>query len=482
MCRAHPAAGRDTLGRPARKDPCLADFPLGPAGDPMPTSPPIVAIVGRPNVGKSTLFNRYAGWRRALVEDQPGVTRDRIAEEVEVEGRRVLLVDTAGLDPEADAGLPAAVQAQARAAVSDADAILFVVDGAAGVLPEDEEIARTLRRADKPVSLAVNKIDVPAHGDRVHEFHRLGFERTRAVSAEHGTGAWDALEELVALLPAPAVEEAAPDDGIRIAIVGRPNVGKSSLANRLAGAEHVVVSDVPGTTRDAVDIQLERDGERFTLVDTAGLRRAGRRTRTAERGSALMTVRALERADVALLLLDAAEGFTDQDARVAGLTRERGRPTAVLANKWDLVEDAERGAQMRRAIGHGLRFMSDAPVLAISARTGAGVGRLFETIRRLLDASRRRIPTADLNRWLRDAVARHEPAMAQRGTRRRPLKFFYATQTGVSPPTFVLFCTDPAAVQPAYRRFLENRLRERFDFEGTPVRLRLRSRKQGAGA
>jgi GTP-binding protein len=277
---------------------------------------PIVAIVGRPNVGKSTLFNRYAGRRRALVEDRPGVTRDRIACEVETLGRRVLLVDTAGLDPDAEAGLPAAVQAQAWSAIRDADAILWVTDSQSGVLPDDEALARTLRRTSKPVSLAVNKVDVPAHQDRVGEFHGLGFERTRGVSAEHGTGAWDAFDELVALLPEPAEPVPEEDAGIRVAVVGRPNVGKSSLVNRLAGDERVVVSDVPGTTRDAIDVVLEHEGERYTLVDTAGLRRAGRRHETTERVSALMTVRALERAEVALLLLDADEGFTDQDARV----------------------------------------------------------------------------------------------------------------------------------------------------------------------
>jgi GTP-binding protein len=242
----------------------------------------------------------------------------------------------------------------------------------------------------------------------------------------------------------------------------------------------VVVSDVPGTTRDAVDIRIERDGLALTLVDTAGLRRPGRRTRTAERGSALMTVRSLERAEVALLLVDASEGFTDQDAKVASLARERGCAVAVLANKWDLVSgDARRAEEVRRAIAHGLRFMSDAPVVAISARTGTGVGRLFRLIAELHEASARRIPTAELNRWLEDATARHEPAMAQRGMRRRPLKFFYATQTSTRPPTFVLFCTEPKAVQASYLRFLENRLRERFDLGGTPVRLRLRTRSEG---
>jgi GTP-binding protein len=442
-----------------------------------PESLPLVAIVGRPNVGKSTLFNRYAGHRRALVEDEPGVTRDRIAVEAEVGDRRVLLVDTAGLDPEAEEGLPAAVQSQAWAAVRDADAILFVTDGKSGLLPDDRELSRTLRRTQRPVTLVVNKIDLPAHADRVAEFHALGFARTRAVSAEHGTGAWDALEDLVAQIP----ERPAPPpevEGIRVAVVGRPNVGKSSLVNRLLGSERVVVSDVPGTTRDAVDVQLERDGEHFTLVDTAGLRRAGRRTRTAERGSALMAVRSLERAQVALLVLDAAEGFTDQDARVASLARERGCAVAVVANKWDLLGDhrEQRGEEVRRAIAHGLRFMADAPVLAVSARTGAGVEGLFGAIRRLHAATERRIPTAELNRWLKQATERHEPAMAQRGTRKRPLKFFYATQASTRPPTFVLFCTEPAAVKPAYRRFLENRLRETFELAGTPIRLRLRAR------
>jgi len=444
----------------------------------MRTALPIVAIVGRPNVGKSTLFNRFAGARRALVEDRPGITRDRIAEEVEVSLRRVLVVDTAGLDAEAEEGLPAAVQAQAQAAIDDADAILFLTDGQSGVLPEDESIARTLRRTDKPIALLVNKIDVPTHAARVGEFHALGFERTRAVSAEHGTGAWDALEEIVALLPAAEAPALAPA-GIRIAVVGRPNVGKSSLVNRLCGEQRVVVSDVPGTTRDAVDVRLERGDDVYTLVDTAGLRRAGRRDREAERGSAVMTVRALERAEVALVVIDAAEGFTDQDARVAALARERGCAVAVLANKWDLVGD--RADEVARGIAHGLRFMADAPVLRISAKTGAGVGRILERVRRLHEAAERRIGTAELNRWLQDAVRAHEPAMAQRGTRRRPLKFFYATQTATRPPTFVLFCTEPEAVQPSYRRFLENRLRESFDLEGAPVRLRLRAR-QGRSA
>jgi len=462
-----------------------------------PSPLPIVAIVGRPNVGKSTLFNRYAGRRRALVEDEPGVTRDSIAEEVELpDGRRALVVDTAGLDPDAESGLPAAVQAQARAAMAQADAILFVVDAKDGLVATDETLARALRRTSKPVSLVVNKIDHPSHAPRIADFARLGFAACHAVSAEHGGGAWDALEELVLRLPAPAAAEApdagadadtedteaAPRDaaeaGTRVALVGRPNVGKSSLVNRLLGAERLVVSDVPGTTRDSIDSRLELAGRAFTLIDTAGLRSPGRRTRTAERGSALMTVRAVERADAAVVVLDASEGPTDQDARVVALALERGRPVVLAANKWDLVagQGEARANELEASIRHALHFLPDAPLLRVSARRGSGVERILPAAERAASAGLRRIATSELNRWLRDAVTRHEPAMAQRGSRRRPLKFFYATQTGVRPPTFVLFCTDPEAVQPSYRRFLENRLREAFDLGGTPLRLRLRAR------
>lgn len=437
---------------------------------------PVVAILGRPNVGKSTLFNRYAGRRRALVYDSPGITRDRIAEEVEVEGRRVLLVDTAGLDPVVTAGLSAAIQAQAQAAIADADAVLFLVDGKHGLLPEDEVVARILHRTNKPVLLGVNKIDHPNHASRVGEFLGLGFERVCAMTAEHGSGCWDGLEELVAALPPEAEVVEDVEDGIRVAIVGRPNVGKSSLANRLAGAERMVVSDEPGTTRDSIDTRVERSDGIFTFVDTAGLRSPGRRTRIAERGSALMTVRSLERADVALILIDAEEGFTDQDAQIARLAWERGCAVAILANKWDLI--GERATEVREQIAHGLRFMSDAPVLAISAKTGAGVERIYERVRQVAQAGELRISTSDLNRWLRDVTQRHEPAMAQKGDRRRPLKFFYATQTAVRPPTILLFCTEPRSVQVSYRRFLENRLRESFPLAGTPVRLRLRARNE----
>lgn len=486
-----------------------------------PTPLPIVAIVGRPNVGKSRLFNRYAGHRRALVQDLPGVTRDRIAEEVSLVGRRFLLVDTAGLDPAPGTDLEAEVQHQARIAVEQADAILFVVDGQAGLLPGDEEIARTLRRTDKPVALAVNKVDLPEQRDRAGEFYSLGFELLYPISAEHGGGAFELLEALVESLPNPPPDfeqqtdsagcspfadggDEIPDyseeplDGdfgadeleaatqlaeaggaleeIRVAVVGRPNVGKSSLVNRLLGEQRVVVSDVPGTTRDAIDSRVEVLGQGFVFVDTAGLRRPGRRAENVERVSALMTVRALERAHVALVLVDASEGIGDQDAHIASLVRARGCAALVLANKWDRVAGQDR-KQILENIEHGLRFMADVPLISISALTGARVGRLFPAIQRVAAQGRRRISTSELNRWLQETVRRHEPALGRRsGHARRPIRFFYAAQTGTRPPTFLFFCTRPKSVQTAYRRYLENRLRERFGFEGTALRLRFRSR------
>ncbi len=323
---------------------------------------PVVALVGRPNVGKSTLFNRYAGYRRALVADQPGLTRDRIAERIEVGGRMIWIVDTAGLDPVRGEGLAAEVQAQAQAAVESADVILLIVDGKLGLVPDDASIANTLRRSGKTIGLLVNKIDQPMHHrDRLNDFYRLGIQHTFAVSAEHGVGAFDALERILDTLPEVALEarpETDEDAPLRIAIVGRPNVGKSSIANRLAGEARVVVSDAPGTTRDAIDIEITRDGENYVLIDTAGLRKVGRRQGPGEHGGAVMTLRALERAELALLVVDASEGIADQDARVASLLRQQGCAAVVLANKWDLVDRDDR-EDVLADIAHGLRFMAD---------------------------------------------------------------------------------------------------------------------------
>jgi GTP-binding protein len=449
------------------------------------TRAPLVAIVGRPNVGKSTLFNRFAGRRRALVDDVPGLTRDRIVEAVEVAERRVLVVDTAGFEAAVEGTLAAAVQAQARAAVRDADAVLFVVDGLAGLLPEDEAIARELRKSERPIALLVNKMDAPRHDVRAAEFHRLGFERLRPISAEHGRGAWDALEELV-LAIAPDAPALKPDtrDEVRIAVVGRPNVGKSSLVNRLLGEQRMVVSDEGGTTRDAVDTRIDREEGTYVLVDTAGLRRRGRRDRTGEAPSALAALRSLERADVAFVVTDGSAGMTDLDANVLGVARESGCAVVLVLNKWDLAARAplDERERIRDEAKHRARFAADVPIVAVSARTGSRVGSLWTTARGLAEAARRKIPTAELNRWLADAVAAHEPAMAQRGTRKRPLKFLYATQTGTRPPRFVIFCSDPMGVKDSYLRYLEKRLRDRFGLAGSPIRIGLRGRREKSRA
>lgn len=451
------------------------------------TPAPWIAIVGRPNVGKSTLFNRYAGRRRAIVDDIPGLTRDRIVQSVDVDGRRVLLVDTAGFEPAATGTLGEAVQAQAREAVRGADAILFVVDGAVGLLPEDEAIAQELRRSDRPVALLVNKIDTPRQEARVGEFHRLGFSRVHGISAEHGRGAWDALEAVVEEIPedvGDATPSDLPEDTVRIALVGRPNVGKSSLVNRLLGEQRMVVSEEGGTTRDAVDSVLVRPDGTYVLVDTAGLRRRGRRDRVGEKPSAMLALRSLDRADVALVVTDASEGFTDQDTGVLGLARESGCATAILLNKWDVIARAPASdrERVRENLVQRIRFAADVPHLAVSAKTGMRVDRVLALTRSLAQAGRTRIPTAELNRWLAEATHAHEPSLAQRGTRRRPLRFLYVTQTGTRPPSFVIFCSDPSGVKDSYRRYLENRLRERFHLAGTPIRITLRGRREKSGA
>ena len=444
---------------------------------------PVVALVGRPNVGKSTLFNRYAGYRRALVADQPGLTRDRIAEKIELEGRMIWIVDTAGLDPvRGEANLENAVQAQARSAIESADVILFIVDGQLGLVPEDEAIAATLRRSGKPLGLLVNKIDQPTHHrHRVNEFFRLGIEETHAVSAEHGGGAFDALERVLEMLTEDPEHASNDKEGAqRIAIVCPPNVGKSSIANRLAGEQRVVVADEPGTTRDAVDIRITREGEDYVLVDTAGLRKIAKRQGPGEHGGALMTLRSLERADIALLVVDAFDGIADQDSRVASLMREQGCSSLVLANKWDLVPREDREDRLAD-IAHGLRFMADVPIVAVSAETGAGFKPLFKKLATVVAAGGQRVPTADLNRWLKDVGEKHPPSMASKGSLRRPNKLFYASQVSVRPPTFIVFCSDPKAIQVSYVRFLENQLRESFGFRGTPVRVLLRARSNRRG-
>jgi GTP-binding protein len=492
---------------------------------------PLVAIVGRPNVGKSTLFNRIVGSRTAIVEDRARTTRDRLYGDGEWNGRRFVLIDTGGLEVDTDDPIELRVQEQARLAISEADLIVFVVDAAAGITPADEEAAELLRRAPAPLIVAVNKADNEKRELEAAEFHRLGWEETYPISASHGRGTGDLLDAIVWALPpeseaettrkqreaeaeAWADEVAAgrlepfvvgePEDDLdgegdgaedaeaarwdaaiaaeadtapaAIAFVGRPNVGKSSLLNALLGEERAIVSEVPGTTRDAIDTRLAWGRSEVVLIDTAGIRRRGKVAAgpAAERYSTMRALTALSRADVAVLVIDAVEGLTSQDAHVAGYAVEEGKGLVVAVNKWDLVEDKTDRTfdQYVEWIRSDAPFLEFAPVVSISAKTGQRVGRVLELAIDIWAERRKRVPTGELNRLLMNATDRTPPPLV-RG--KRP-KLFYATQAAISPPTFVFFASDASAVHFSYRRYLENRLRDTFGFHGTPVRLVFRDR------
>jgi len=440
-------------------------------------SKPIVAIVGRPNVGKSTLFNRLVGERLAITHEVPGTTRDRLYAEAEWGGVSFILVDTAGLElrtPNSDGDLMAQVRAQAQVAIAEADVILFLVDVKDGLTAGDEEVAQVLRRTAKPVLLAVNKAESQARREEAVEFYALGLGELYPISALHGTGTGDLLDQVVSAFPVEEEEE--EPEAIKIAIVGRPNVGKSSLLNKILGQERSIVHDVPGTTRDAIDTQLEWEGEPLVLIDTAGIRRKGRIQRGVEKYSALRALRAIDRADVVLLLLDAVEGATAQDAHIAGYILEEAKSVVVVVNKWDLVEKDTYTMQIyTQHLFTVLRFLDYVPMLFISALTGQRVDQVLPTALRVQDARLIRVPTAELNRILQDAVARHSPP-SKAGKR---LKFYYATQVAVDPPTFVFFVNDPRLVHFSYERYLENQLREHYGFLGTPLRLSFRKRGKG---
>nr|MBO2508222.1 ribosome biogenesis GTPase Der [Bacillota bacterium] len=430
----------------------------------------VVAVVGRPNVGKSTLFNRLTGRRISIVRDEPGITRDRIYADTEWRGRRLTLVDTGGLVPGAGEGFPAAIAQQVEVALEEAAVIVLVVDARAGVTAVDEDIARRLRRSGKPVVVCANKID---DGDLVHlahAFHGLGLGEPVPVSAEHGLGTGDLLDRIVDLLPGDDAEPAAKGEtpAIRVVVLGRPNVGKSSLVNRLLGQDRVIVSDVPGTTRDAVDVAWEYDGDRFVLIDTAGLRRQARVSEAVEYYSVVRARRALERADVALVLMDAAELLTEQDRRIVNLAEDAGRALIIVVNKWDLV-DARQGTAdaVRQRIRDRLPQVDYAPIVFTSALTGRGISRLPGVIRQVYEAYTRDVGTGLLNRILQDAVERHHPP----SVKGRRLRIRYATQVRRGPPTFLVFVNDPKLLVENYRRYLERRIREAVPLEGTPIRL-----------
>ncbi len=437
-------------------------------------SKPIVAIVGRPNVGKSTLFNRLAGERLAITDEVPGTTRDRLYAEAEWGGVSFIVVDTGGLDLVAENDLVAQVRAQAQIAIAEADVILFLVDVMDGLMAGDEEVAQVLHRSAKPVLLVVNKADNRGLREAAVEFYALGLGELYPISALHGTGTGDLLDQVVRAFPAEEEEEEL--EAIKIAIVGRPNVGKSSLLNKILGQERSIVHEAPGTTRDAIDTQMEWEGEPLVLIDTAGIRRKGRIQRGVEKYSVLRALRAIDRADVVLLLLDATEGVTAQDAHIAGYILEEAKSVVVVVNKWDLVEkDAGTMQAYVEHIRTTLRFLDYVPVLFVSALTAQRVEQVLPTALRIQEERLVRIPTAELNRVLQEAVARHAPP-SKAGKR---LKFYYATQAAVDPPTFVFFVNDPRLVHFSYERYLENRLREHYGFLGTPLRLSFRKRGKG---
>ena len=439
---------------------------------------PLVAIVGRPNVGKSTFFNKIAGHRVAIVEDIPGVTRDRIYADVEWMGREFTMIDTGGIDPRSDDALLSQMRHQAEIAIDTADVICFFCDAREGMTPDDEEVATLLRRTRKPVLLAVNKLDHAGLNDVLYEFYGLGLGDPIGISAANMLGLGDLLEEIVKKLPPKAEEEEDETDAlheIQLALVGRPNVGKSSLTNRLLGQDRVMVSDIPGTTRDAIDTHFESStGGRYNIIDTAGIRRKRAiEDESLERYSVLRAIAAIRRCDVALLLIDAQDGVTEQDTKIAGIIADEGKAVIVVVNKWDIPEkDTGTLEKYRKEVLEDLKFMDYAPVLFISALTGQRVHTVLDAVDQAYAQTSKRVPTGLLNDVLGDAQIALQPPM----TGGRRLKIYYGTQISICPPTFALFVNDENLMHFAYQRYLENQLRKAFGFDGTPIHFALRQR------
>jgi GTP-binding protein len=438
-------------------------------------SVPRVAIVGRPNVGKSTLFNRISGSRRAIVDSVPGSTRDRNVTRVEWAGKTFDLVDTGGILESGETSLDAQVAAQAQVAIDEADLVCWVVDGRSGILAEEHFLAARLRPIGEKVLLVVNKIDTARLVPEAMEFHRLGFPNLFETSAEHGLGVRELLDEIAERLPAAAAVEPESEGETRVAVVGRPNVGKSSLLNRIAGEERAVVSETAGTTRDAVDTVLVLDLKRYRFVDTAGIRRRGKLSALADRLSVLYAERAIERAHLCLLVLDAERGVTTEDAAIGGKIADAGRGAVLVFNKWDLVQDREaRAKELERQARESLPHLDFAPLVFVSAKSGRGLAGIFPRMERVREEQLRRIPTPELNRFLREAAAR-VPARSKDGKEARLL---YIVQSAVAPPRFVVFSNRAQSdLDATYPRYLARRLREAYGFEGTPVRVLIRKRK-----
>ena len=439
---------------------------------------PLIAIVGRPNVGKSMLFNKLVGQRLSIVEDTPGVTRDRLYAEAEWRNRKFDLVDTGGIEPSADSQILAFMRQQAEIAIQHATVILFVCDIKTGLTASDQEVANMLLRSQKPVVLAVNKMDqVGITNPDIYEFYNLGLGDPIAVSAVHGHGTGDLLDACMEYFP-PEDEEEEEDDVIKVAIIGKPNVGKSSLVNRILGEQRVIVSDMAGTTRDAVDSYFENQKGKYLFIDTAGMRKKSKVDDRIEKFSVLRATMAIERSDVCLIMINAQEGVTEQDTKVAGLAHEAGKACIIVVNKWDAIEkDDKTMDHMRQDIRRDLSYMTYAPIVFISALTGQRVDRLFDLINYVNDQASLRITTGMLNTVLADATARVQPP-TDKGRR---LKIYYMTQIGIKPPHFVCFCNDAKLFHFSYQRYLENQIRSTFGLEGTPVRLTIRQKSDKEG-
>ncbi|MFR8784631.1 ribosome biogenesis GTPase Der [uncultured Slackia sp.] len=431
---------------------------------------PIVAVVGRPNVGKSTFVNRIAGAQDAIVHEMRGVTRDRSYHEADWNGVHFTLIDTGGIEMGNEDAFQKSIRDQAIMATEEADAIVFLVDGKTGSSPDDLEVARILKRSGKPVMLAVNKMDAPGKEDGIWEFYSLGLGDPWPISSVHGHGTGDLLDEIVSHIKDIEVEEEEETDSINVAIIGRPNAGKSSLTNRLIGRDRTIVSGVAGTTRDAVDTVVEHDGKLYTIVDTAGLRKRTKIDEDVEYYSFVRAMRAIDRADVAILVIDATLGLTDQDQRVAGFAAERGCAMVVLMNKRDIVESGEALDELRETINDRLVFVNYAPVISISALTGKGVLRIWDAVDTVYENFSSQVSTSKLNAWLQGI--REFGHTVSKG--KKVLKMKYVTQTRTCPPEFTFFCNHPELINDNYERFLENRLRQSFDLTGTPVRFKFK--------
>jgi len=437
-------------------------------------SKPVVAIVGRPNVGKSTLFNYITGRRIAITEDTPGITRDRIYAEAEWRGRKFTLIDTGGIEPHTDDYIKKMMLRQAELAMETADVIIFLLDMKTGLTAADQDVAAMLRKSRKPVVVAVNKVDnIGELPTEAYEFYNLGMGDFHPISSVHGLGIGDLLDAVFEHFPERTDEEQ-DDDVIKVAVIGRPNVGKSSLINCILGEERVIVSDIPGTTRDAIDTLVERNGRRYNFIDTAGIRRKSKIEENIERYSVIRSFMAVDRADVCLIMIDANDGVTEQDTKIAGYAHEQGKASIITVNKWDMIEK-ETGTleKMRKEILQKLDFMNYAPVVFISAKTGQRVERLFELVDYVFDQASFRVQTGMLNDVLNEAMAMVQPP-SDKGKR---LKIYYMTQAGIRPPKFVLFVNDKELMHFSYERYIINTLRSNFGFEGTPIQLILREKQ-----